>query len=150
MAFFSYIEPMPYDWFPLTEDEMLAILPKDHPLANADCYPLDRLKKEAFIMPALGKDVDVVHLLERAGINPNIVFSTVENYAVLSMIESGLGMSVMNRLITRKWNCDVAMLPLDPPEKITLGIAVPSWDQASPSVRRFVEYAVRLLSQAEG
>ena len=58
-------------------------------------------------------------------------------------------MSVMNSLITRKWDCDVAMLPLEPPEKLTLGVAVPDWDQASPAVRRFVEYAVRLLSQAE-
>ena len=81
---------------------------------------------------------------------PNIVFSTVENYAVLSMIENGLGMSVMNRLVTRKWDCDAAMLPLDPPKTLTLGIAVPDWDQASPAVRRFVEYAVKQLSQAEG
>ena len=78
------------------------------------------------------------------------MFSTVENYAVLSMIENGLGMSVMNRLVTRKWDCDVAMLPLDPPEKLTLGIAVPAFDQAPPAVRRFVEYAVKQLSQAEG
>lgn len=150
LAFFSYIEPMPYDWFPLAEDEMLAVLPRDHPLAKEDRYPLDRLKEEPFIMPALGRDVDVLHLLETAGIEPDIVFSTVENYAVLSMIESGLGMSVMNRLVTQKWDCDVARLPLDPPEKITLGIAVPGWDQASPAVRRFVAHAVRLLSQAEG
>ena len=129
--------------------EMMAILPRSHPLAEADRYPLSRLTEEDFIMPALGKDVDVVHLLEKNALEPNIVFSTVENYAVLSMIESGLGMSVMNRLITRKWDCDVAMLPLEPQEKLTLGVAAPDWDQASPAVRRFVEYAVKLLSQAE-
>ena len=138
LAFFSYIEPMPYDWFPLAEDEMLAILPKTHPLADADRYPLKYLEEDGFIRPALGRDVDVVHMLEKNRLEPNIVFSTVENYAVLSMIENGLGMSVMNRLITRKWDCDVAMLPLDPPEKLTLGIAVPDWDQAPPAVRRFV------------
>jgi DNA-binding transcriptional LysR family regulator len=149
LAFFSYIEPMPYDWFPLAEDEMVAVLPRVHPLAGADRYPLKYLEKDGFIMPALGRDVDVVHLLEKNRLEPNIVFSTVENYAVLSMIENGLGMSVMNRLVTRKWDCDVAMLPLDPPEKLTLGIAVPDWDQAPPAVRRFVELAVKMLSQAE-
>ena len=148
LAFMSYREPMPYDWFSLAEDEMMAILPRDHPLAGEDRYPLARLAEEDFIMPALGKDVDVVHLLEKNALEPNIVFSTVENYAVLSMIESGLGMSVMNQLVTRKWDCGAAMLPLDPPEKLTLGLAVPDWDQASPAVRRFVEYAVKLLSQA--
>ena len=33
-------------------------------------------------------------------------------------------------------------------EKLTLGVAVPDWDQASPAVRRFVEHAVRLLSRS--
>lgn len=149
LAFFSYLEPMPYDWFPLAEDEMLAILPRDHPLAGESRYPLARLAEEKFIMPALGRDVDVIHLLETNDIHPNIAFSTVENYAVLSMIENGLGMSVMNRLVTRKWECDVAKLPLTPKQTLTLGIAIPSLQQASPAARRFVEYAVKLLSQPE-
>ena len=33
IGFFSYQEGMPYEWIPLAEDPMLALLPKDHPLA---------------------------------------------------------------------------------------------------------------------
>ncbi len=47
-------------------------------------------------MPALGKDYDVVELLKKADLTPQICFSTLENYAALSMIECGLSISVMN------------------------------------------------------
>ena len=36
MAFMSYAEPMPYDWVERTKDPMLAILPREHPLAGAE------------------------------------------------------------------------------------------------------------------
>ena len=134
-----------YDWLPLAEDRMLAVLPLVHPLAGAASYPVQQCANEDFIMPACGRDDDVAALFERFQIEPRILFSTLENYAAISMIESGLGMSVMNELITRNFQADVRMLPLDPPQHITLGMAIPLSVQASPAVRRFTEYAVRML-----
>ena len=64
----------------------------------------------------------------------------------MAMIEQGLGMSIMNELITRNWQCDVVKLPLVPPQQITLGIALPSLENASPAVKRFVQYAVDQLT----
>lgn len=59
------------------------------------------------------------------------------------MIENGLGMSIMNELITKNFQAEVVMLPLDPPQSITLGMAVPIFDNASPAVKRFTEYVER-------
>ena len=142
IGFLSYQEPMPYEWTPLDYDEMLAVLPKDHLYASKESYPLINCETDSFIMPALGRDDDVVSLFERNGIKLNIHFTTLENFATMAMIEKGLGMSVMNNLITEKWNCDVVKIPVDPPSRITLGLAVPSYKQASPAVKRFIKYAV--------
>lgn len=147
IGFLSYGSDLPYDWIPLAEDRMLAVLPKEHPLSSAESYPVLRCASEDFIMPAFGRDDDVASLFERFQIQPNILFSTLENYAAISMIENGLGMSIMNELITRSWQSDVVMLPLDPPQFITLGLALPSMENAAPAVRKFVEYAVRMLTQ---
>ena len=146
VAFLSYKEPLAYDWIPLAEDQMLAVLPKNHPLAAEPAYPLQHCEHERFIMPGLGRDTDVVSLFEDYNLNPRIQFSTLENFAAMAMIEQGLGMSIMNELITRKWQCDVVKLPLTPPQQITLGIALPSLENASPAVKRFVKYAVERLS----
>ena len=129
-----------YEWIPLAKDPMLAVLPRDHPLADHKSYSVLQCVREDFIMPALGRDDDVAALFERFQIEPNILFSTLENYAAISMIESGLGMSIMNELITKDFQADVVMLPLDPPQSITLGMAIPSPDTVPPAVRRFAEY----------
>ena len=147
LAFLSYMEPMPYQWVPLGEDPMLAVLPKDHPLANAPAYPLARCAEDPFIMPALGRDDDVVALFESCGIVPNIKFTTLENFAALAMVEQGLGMSVMNELITRKRLCDVVKRPIDPPASILLGAAYPSQESLSPAAKKFLEYSVTELEK---
>lgn len=149
IGFLSYQEPMPYEWTPLDYDEMLVVLPKDHLYASKESYPLINCETDSFIMPALGRDDDVVSLFERNGIKLNIHFTTLENFATMAMIEKGLGMSVMNNLITEKWNCDIVKIPVDPPSRITLGLAVPSYKQASPAVKRFIKYAVERLKKIE-
>lgn len=149
IGFLSYQEPMPYEWTPLDYDEMLAVLPKDHLYASKESYPLINCETDSFIMPALGRDDDVVSLFERNGIKLNIHFTTLENFATMAMIEKGLRMSVMNNLITEKWNCDIVKIPVDPPSRITLGLAVPSYKQASPAVKRFIKYAVERLKKIE-
>lgn len=149
IGFLSYQEPMPYEWTPLDYDEMLAVLPKDHLYASKESYPLINCETDSFIMPAFGRDDDVVSLFERNGIKLNIHFTTLENFATMAMIEKGLGMSVMNNLITEKWNCDIVKIPVDPPSRITLGLAVPSYKQASPAVKRFIKYAVERLKKIE-
>ena len=142
IGFLSYQEPMPYEWTPLDYDEMLAVLPKDHLYASKESYPLINCETDSFIMPALGRDDDVVSLFERNGIKLNIHFTTLENFATMAMI-------VMNNLITEKWNCDIVKIPVDPPSRITLGLAVPSYKQASPAVKRFIKYAVERLKKIE-
>ena len=147
IGFLSYQEGMPYEWIPLAEDPMLALLPKDHPQAGAEAYPLKECANDRFIMPALGCDDDVTALFAKNGIVPNVQFTTLESFSVMSMVEHGLGMSVMNQLITEKRICDVVKLPLDPPSQITLGIALHSKADISPAVRMFLKYAVRMLTK---
>lgn len=149
IGFFSYQEGMPYEWIPLAEDPMLALLPQGHPLADASAYPLKDCEKDDFIMPALGCDDDVEALFRHYGIVPKIRFTTMENFSAMSMVEQGLGISIMNQLITEGHICNVVKLPLSPPAQITMGAALHSRVDASPAVKMFLKYAVRMLTQTE-
>lgn len=149
IGFMSSGDGLGFDWIPLAEDPMLAVLPRDHPAADSTCFPVEDFSKYGFIMPAFGHDDDVTALFDRFRVEPDIRFTTLESFAAMSMVENGLGISVMNRLITVNWQCDVALLPLEPAQSITLGMALPSLEQAAPAVRRFAEYAVRMLAQLE-
>ena len=149
IGFMSNGEDLAFDWIPLAEDRMLAVLPRNHPAAGGESFPIGDFARESFIPPALGRDDDVAALFEKYHIEPIIKFSTLESFAAISMVEHGLGISVMNELITKNWKSDTVMLPLDPPQSITLGMAIPSLDQAAPAVRKFAEYAVRMLTREE-
>ena len=127
----------------------LALLPPDHPLAGEAAYPLINCQEDPFIMPALGCDDDVEALFRRNGIKPRIHFTTLESFSAMSMVEQGLGICVMNRLITEKYICNVVKLPLDPPAQITMGVALHSKVDVSPAVKMFLKYAVRMLTKKE-
>ena len=145
IAFLSKVPDTAYDWIPLAEDPMVAVLPKNHPLAGEKAYPLSAVGQEAFIMPAMGRDDDLAELFAREGISPSIAYSTIESFAAIAMIENGLGMTITNNLITENWQAEVVKLPLEPPRHITMGILFPDKKTLSPAARQFVQYASRLV-----
>ena len=149
LGFLSGTRDLRFEWLPLAEDRIVAILPKEHPLAASDTYPLHRCVEERLIMPSGGQDEDITAMFEENVLAPRVYLSTVEGTSVLALVESGLGMSIMNELVTRGHQRDVVKLPLDPPQRITLGIALPSLEEAAPATRKFVECAVKSLTKKE-
>ena len=136
-----------YDWFPLYQDPMLAVLPLSHPMAGCSSFPIEKIAEEPFIMPGNnGGGYDVVHLLEKNHIKPKIEFSTIENFSALAMIECGLGISIMNEGITLGRLNQVVMTPLEPPQHITIGIEIPSLKTGSPATRKMISYLRKMLT----
>ncbi len=132
-------------WTPIRDDDMVAVLPKDHPLSRGLAYPVNRLESEDFIMPALGHDVDTDKLLEDLNVTPRIRFTTMENPVAFSMISHGLGMTVCNKLCTELWSGRTAILPLDPQYKTTYGIETLKSRHLGPAAREFMSYALEKL-----
>jgi DNA-binding transcriptional LysR family regulator len=132
------------DWIPLYHDELVMWLPKDHPLAHAKSYPVARLEEEHFIHTMPGQDNDLDRLISRLHLKMNTDFTTKDAFSTYNMVEAGLGVSFNQRLISQKWNGSVAEVPFDPPQYISLGIAIPSLADASPAARRLIESAKAL------
>ena len=133
-------------WIPFGEDRMVAVLPKDHACADMDAFPLKKIKGEKLIMPSEGDDADVRELFRRNGVVPNVRLTTLENYTAINMVEGGLGICIMNEGITRYWQTNTVIIPVDPPSKIELGITLPSLENAAPAVREFVLFAADKLN----
>ena len=145
IGFASNIENTPYDWIHLDDDILIAVLPKDHPYADKDVYPLAECMHEDLIMSALGYDEDILEMFNKNGLHPTAKYKTIESFAAMSMVEKSLGISIMNELVTKNWKCDVARIPLYPPEKIQFGLTVPDIGNTAPAVKKFIEYAVKRL-----
>ena len=73
-------------------------------------------------------------------IKPDVRFTTWDDYAILSMVESGLGVSILPELILRRIPYRVAIRELEERPCRELGFALCSRKSASVAVRRFLEY----------
>jgi len=73
-------------------------------------------------------------------VRPNTRYTCADYTAALSMVEAGLGVTLLNAILLDGWAGKAAVLPLDPPQSVEIGIALPSLDAASPAARRFIAH----------
>lgn len=134
-----------YDWIPLSDDPLLAILPQSHPYAQSASFPIERFKDENLIVQSNGNDDLVINILQKYNILPRISHTTLSSLAALSLVEQGLGVCLMNKLFIQKQSFNVQTVPLLPPQFLTMGIAVTNLKTASPTVRKFIQVACETL-----
>ena len=129
---------------PLAEDPLVAILPKGHRLAALSQIPIQELGEDPFISLLQSSAHDIHRALDNAGIRPNIKYTTKDDYAILAMVEQGLGISIVPQLLIRGRTQNLEVRPLIPQASRTIALAYPG-GEALPVVRAFGETAVDWL-----
>ncbi|MGI6754868.1 MAG: LysR family transcriptional regulator [Atopobiaceae bacterium] len=86
----------------LRQDELFAILPKDHELAAKETIDVKDLCTEPFLLLKQGTDDETGMVFEGTGLEPDIFFETWDDYVIMSMVESGLGLAVLPALILKR------------------------------------------------
>ena len=132
---------------PLMEDRLLAILPRHSRFESYPRFPLVECETEPFISLLERADHDARRALEAAGVKPNVRFYTKDDYAIIAMVEQGLGISIMPELLLKGRHDNIQTLPLVPEAKRTIGIAIAAGDKAGPATRRFADYVVRYVTE---
>ena len=83
---------------------------------------------------------EISAIFERHNLTSKVHFTTWDDYAVMSMVESGLGISILPNLILKRIPYRIVAKPLTIPAYRDIGIALKSSKTASLAVRRFMEY----------
>lgn len=142
-GFVSLPDTLDCEHIPVREDQLLAVLPQGHPLADADSVPVAQFGREPVVSLVDSTNRDALRVLNAAGVTPDVRFKTADDYALISMVESGLGICITHELVLRSDNHNVAVRPLDPPAHRTIAIALPSLKSAKPLVRDFIRFVQR-------
>ncbi len=124
----------------LEQDKLLAIIPENHPLKDCDKFPVKALCDEPFMLLEKGAKAEISEIFERCNLVPNVHFTTWDDYAVMSMVESGLGISILPELILKRIPYKIIAKELDVPAYRNIGIALKSKKNASLAVKRFLDY----------
>ena len=134
----------------LREDEYKVVLPVGHPLAAQETVAAEQLEGLPFLLLEHGGKTEVTELLERSGVHPNVRFTTWEDFAIMAMVEKGLGVGILPEMILQRIPYRIEIRPLREPYYRPIGLAVKDKRQIAPAVRRFTEYlekAVRPINR---
>lgn len=118
----------------LKRDMLAAVLPPEHKLANAPVYPVEQLKNECIIK--LKIDREISRFLEGFPVQ----YEVSSDHTILSMVESGVGVSIMHSLMADACRYKVVWKPLDREEYRDIGIATGKNAHLSSATRLFVDH----------
>lgn len=124
----------------LEQDELVVVLPKAHPLAEKTILEPQDLNGQSFMLLEHGGKTEVSELLEQYHIEPVVRFTTWDDYAILSMVESGFGIGILPRLILKRIPYDIEIRSLSVDAHRDIGLAMRSQKTASAAVKHFVQY----------
>lgn len=124
----------------LEQDKLLAIVPENHPLADCDKFPVTSLCDYPFMLLEKGAKAEISDIFERNGLIPKVHFTTWDDYAIMSMVESGLGISILPQLILKRVPYKIIAKELDVPAYRNIGLALKDKKTASLAVKKFIDY----------
>ncbi|MBR0136531.1 MAG: LysR family transcriptional regulator [Clostridia bacterium] len=129
----------------LTRDRLLAVLPKDHPLAGMSSLPVGLIASEDFIIPGEGSNYDIGGIFRSCRVSPRVRYALSDDHAALSMVEKGLGMTILPELMLEGREDNVAVMELDPPFHRTIGIVSRPNRLVPPAAKAFMEFVKELV-----
>ena len=107
----------------LAQDELMAVLPENHPLTDCDVFPMNALCRDPFLLLEKDKNIVVSDIFRNNHLEPNIRFTTWDDYAMLSMVEAGLGISILPNLALQRIPYHIEIKRLEIPTYRKIGLA---------------------------
>ncbi|MFD4629774.1 LysR family transcriptional regulator [Streptomyces sp. NPDC058284] len=141
------IDPPPGPGTRLAVDGYRALLPRDHPLAGEPAVDLGDLEDDDFLLSPGGCEDRLRALHGRAGL-PLAPAHRVRDLATLiSMVQAGLGVTVLSEVSRSLVPPDLVLLPVTPPVSRRLVLSGPRGRVWHPAVGPLAESAAAHLSR---
>lgn len=112
--------PDTLDWKLVLREPLLAMVHRDHSLAQYPVISLQHLANEPFVFfdPHVGTGLydDILGLLQHRGITPFITQEVGEAMTIIGLVSAGLGVSILPASFKRVRVSEVVWLPIEEPE----------------------------------
>lgn len=124
----------------LKEDEYKVVLPADHPFTKKDRIDIRDLEGEPFLLLEREGKTEVSEILEGNQVHPKIRFTTWEDYAIMAMVEKGMGIGILPDMILKRIPYKIEVRSLKEPYYREIGLAMKNRNRLTPAVQKFTEY----------
>lgn len=131
----------------LQEDEMLAVLPVDHPLAAHSKVSLKELTNGPYILLDEGEISEPLTIFKQNNFEPNIQYRVHDAYWIMSMIEQGLGISILPKLVLNRCPYTIVTKAISPAIVRTISLAYKDKRVLPIASRYFIDFIIERYSK---
>lgn len=125
------------DIIPIIREKFLAIFPKSWKLSG-ESFRLEDIRNEAYILRPESLESELSKFFKAAAYQPQITYSAKDDYAVMAMVEQGLGMSILPELLMQGTSHQFQRLELSPPLYRELCVSYRKDQHLSPAAEQFI------------
>lgn len=129
-----------FDTIEIESDPLMAILPQNHPTKHLETFPIEDFDNSNFILLDKNGNSDISNFLSKNNIHPNINFITWDDYAIMSMVENNLGISILPKLILQRNPYNILVKPLSIPFDRKIILAMKNKQTLSLASKKFLNY----------
>jgi len=126
----------------LLADRMNIVLPPEHPLAGGP-VSLQQLREETFVLLESGYSQITEKMFEDAKMRPKQQYTVKDDYTLMSMVENGLGVSLLPELMLRRTPYNMYVYPAEPAYYRRLGVSWLKKEENSLAVNKFVQLLLK-------
>ena len=116
-------------------DEVVVVSQKGHYNKSCKKIPVERLIEEPFIV-----DIETAPLLQKQLKNAHMTFASSDSFTILSMVESGIGVSLLPLEATKNSNFDIDVHHLETPVHRNVFITHRIKGEMSFTTEEFLKY----------
>ena len=127
---------------PLYSDDMMAILPLDHPLANEKSVTFAQLANQPFILLYEGEYINILNAFSSEGVAPDVQYKVYDDYSIISMVKKGLGISVLYKAVLKDVSFDLSVVPIEGSHSRTIALVYKNWDTLPKAAQLFAQYVI--------
>lgn len=125
---------------PIVQDEMMACVHENNPLAQKPSITLKELAKEPFILIQEGDRSAALQLFENEKLKPKVEFIAQDDHAVLAMVRRELGVTIIPSLVLQQVQDSIVMRQLSPPRTRTISLAFKDRSILQVASRKFIDF----------
>ena len=131
----------------LASGPFVAVLPQNHPLAQKNELSLHDLEPEPYLLLEEGCYSEPLEAFHKEGLSPNIRLTMHDDYSILSMVEQGLGYSVLTELVLQKTAYHIAIRKLKEPVIRTMALVMKDKKALSAAAKTFTRFVQKELAE---
>jgi len=125
----------------IAQDEFLAVVARNHRLAEQHQIHIRQLSHEPFIMSKAGCQPLITAMFRQAKITPKTQFEVIDLRTIFAMVQEGMGVTIIPEMALPTDSSGLHVMSLKPKHFRHLAFAVPSLETATPAVAEFLNEA---------